>query len=70
MKNVATSSEILPETGKEEVSEIYESSFSFDEKQARYIKLTARNYGSLPEWHLGFPYQGTAWIFADEISVE
>ena len=36
-------------------------------RQARYVKMTARNYGKLPAWHLGAG--GDAWIFVDEIVV-
>ncbi|HAQ39101.1 MAG TPA: hypothetical protein DCQ58_11385, partial [Saprospirales bacterium] len=32
--------------------------------KARYIRVVAKNYGLLPEWHLG--NGGKAWIFADE----
>lgn len=60
----------LPETGKKEVSKIFEATFSFDSKKAQYIKVTARKYGLLPEWHLGYPYSGTAWIFVDEITIK
>jgi len=66
---IAQTSMNLPETGKEEVSEIYEASFSFESKKARYLKVNAKNYGLLPQWHLGYPYKGTAWIFVDEISI-
>jgi predicted alpha-1,2-mannosidase len=38
--------------------------------QTRFIKLKATNYGKLPEWHLGYEYNGYAWIFCDEITVE
>ena len=38
--------------------------------QARYIKLIAKTLGDLPEWHLGFPYQGKSWVFVDEIIVQ
>ncbi len=31
----------------------------------RYIKIKAKNYGTIPEWHLGAG--NDAWIFADEI---
>jgi hypothetical protein len=34
---------------------------------ARYVKVIARNYGALPEGHLGFG--GDAFIFLDEIEV-
>ncbi len=37
---------------------------------ARYIKVKAYNYGKLPEWHLGFPYKGDAFIFIDEITIK
>jgi hypothetical protein len=36
---------------------------------AQYIKVKAYNYGKLPEWHLGFPYNGDAFIFIDEITI-
>lgn len=34
----------------------------------RYIKVIAKNYGTIPSWHLGSG--GNAFIFADEIIVE
>lgn len=36
--------------------------------KARYIKFKAKNYGKLPEWHLG--YGGDAFIFVDELEVK
>ncbi|WP_194849936.1 GH92 family glycosyl hydrolase [Nonlabens antarcticus] len=70
-KKILIQSELeLPETGKQEISEIFESKFTFDYEQARYVKVIATNYGLLPEWHLGYPYSGTAWIFADEINIQ
>ena len=38
--------------------------------KARYVKIKAYNYGKLPEWHLGYPYNGDAFIFIDEISIK
>jgi predicted alpha-1,2-mannosidase len=35
---------------------------------ARYIKVRAINYGTLPEWHLGAG--GQAFIFIDEITID
>lgn len=35
--------------------------------RARYVKVTAVNYGVLPDWHLGAG--GKAFIFADELRV-
>lgn len=37
--------------------------------EARYVKVIARNFGKLPEWHIGHPYNGEAYIFIDEIIV-
>lgn len=39
----------------------------FPAQKARYIKMLASNKGYCPEWHPGYPYQGKAWIFMDEI---
>lgn len=36
--------------------------------RARYVRMTARNFGVCPPWHLGAG--GQAWIFADEFWVE
>lgn len=35
---------------------------------ARYIKVKARNFGTIPDWHLGAG--GDAYIFVDEIIIE
>lgn len=37
--------------------------------KGRYIKVIARNFGKLPEWHQGFPFDADAFIFIDEITV-
>ncbi len=36
--------------------------------RAKYIKITAKNYGPLPQWHESAGRQ--AWIFADEIIIK
>lgn len=36
----------------------------------RYVRVTAVPQGKLPTWHLGFPYEGTAWTFVDEITIK
>ncbi|MGX8713715.1 MAG: GH92 family glycosyl hydrolase [bacterium] len=36
--------------------------------RAKYIKITATNFGKLPDWHVSAGEQ--AWIFADEIVIE
>ncbi|HOI86312.1 MAG TPA: hypothetical protein PLV51_00475 [Lentimicrobium sp.] len=35
---------------------------------ARYIKVRAKTFGTIPPWHLGAG--GQAYIFVDEIMVE
>jgi predicted alpha-1,2-mannosidase len=37
-------------------------------KKARYVKVIAKNFGKLPEWHQGFG--GDAFIFVDEIMIK
>ena len=38
--------------------------------KARYIKVMAKNYGDVPKWHIGSPFDGKAWIFVDEIQIK
>lgn len=42
----------------------------FPKVKGRYVKVVARNFGKLPEWHQGYPFDGHAHIFIDEITVE
>lgn len=44
-----------------------EPMFIFSPVLARYVKVKAKNYGKLPDWHLGAG--GEAFIFIDEITV-
>lgn len=37
-------------------------------KKARYVKVIAKNFGKLPDWHQGFG--GDAFIFIDEIMIK
>ncbi len=39
----------------------------FDAVEARYVRITASNYGTIPSWHPGAG-EG-AWIFVDEIII-
>ncbi len=45
-----------------------EPMFIFTSVLARYVKVKAKNYGKLPDWHMGAG--GEAFIFIDEITVE
>ncbi len=51
-------------------SEIKTIKFSMNGYSSRYIKIVAKNLGDLPDWHLGAPFDGKAWIFVDEIEVQ
>jgi predicted alpha-1,2-mannosidase len=41
---------------------------SIPPRRARYVRITAHNYGLIPDWHPG--HGGQAWIFIDEIIIE
>ena len=53
-----------------EEAEIKTVRFSMQNNSTRYVKIIAKNFGALPEWHLGYPYQGKAWVFVDEIEIK
>ncbi|WP_320814297.1 GH92 family glycosyl hydrolase [Flavobacterium sp.] len=42
----------------------------FKSQKARFVKVIATNFGKLPEWHQGFPSNGDAFIFIDEVTVK
>jgi len=50
--------------------EIKTVQFNMNGYSSRYIKIVAKNLGDLPEWHLGAPLNGKAWVFVDEITIE
>jgi len=39
-------------------------------QKSRYIKVKATNFGKLPEWHQGYPFDGYAYVFVDELWVK
>jgi hypothetical protein len=39
-------------------------------QKARFIKIKAKNFGKLPPWHQGHPFNGEAFIFVDEVWVK
>ncbi len=41
---------------------------NFKNIKARYVRVLAKNFGKLPEWHQGYGNQ--AFIFVDEISID
>jgi hypothetical protein len=42
---------------------------TLDRRSANFVRVRAKNMGMCPPWHIGFEYNGKAWIFADEITV-
>ncbi len=40
----------------------------FDPTKARYVKVIAKNYGTLPDWHESAGED--SWLFVDEIIIE
>ena len=57
-------------TDASEEIKIETASFNMQNYSARYVKIVAKNIGPVPEWHLGFPYDGKAWLFIDEIEIK
>ena len=51
-------------------TEIANISFDLNGKPVQYLKIVAKNFGDLPDWHLGAPFNGKAWLFADEIVIK
>lgn len=49
--------------------EIKTTEFKIPSDNYKYVKIVAKKMGKLPEWHLGYPYDGRSWIFVDEISI-
>lgn len=61
----------VPNLMKDDNYDVKVSDFTFKlptSTQARYLKVLAKNYGNIPEWHAGFG--GRAFIFVDEVWVK
>ena len=58
-----------PPTENEKIA-VKKIKVDFPEAKVRLLRLTARNIGELPEWHIGNEYDGKPWLFIDEISIE
>jgi predicted alpha-1,2-mannosidase len=55
---------------KEYETVIEQFPIEIEKQKARYVKVIATNFGKLPEWHQGFPSNGDAFIFIDEIEIK
>lgn len=52
---------------RQETEGMHEFSVTAEPTTARYVRITASNYGKLPKWHVSAGQQ--AWLFVDEITV-
>ena len=57
----------IPVPGSQQPAATRSFSTDLDGKTARYVRVVAKNIGSLPTWHSGAG--GRAWLFADEIQI-
>jgi len=62
---VATFTIPIPDGDRPASTETYYVELS--DVSARYVRVLAKNIGTLPAWHPGAG--GLAWIFADEIQI-
>jgi len=66
--NVLTVPNTVPERDYKE--QIRDFGGTISASDAQFIRVKATNYGKLPAWHPGYPENGDAYIFVDEIMVE
>ena len=64
-KTIALINNSLAETDHPSVREFSRTGLPFS---ARYVKVSAKNIGTCPEWHKGAG--GKAWLFIDEVVME
>ncbi len=57
----------IPVPGSQQPAATRSFSTELSGKTARYVRIFAKNIGTLPSWHSGAG--GRAWLFADEIQV-
>ena len=50
-----------------DATEIKTIRMTWSNRPVKAVKVIATNLGALPEWHIGYPYDGRSWIFTDEI---
>lgn len=53
---------------EERESDIRKITVNMDGSPVRYLKITAKNQGTCPDWHQGAG--GKAWVFVDEIIIQ
>lgn len=58
---------ITPEQPGKDIESVLKAAAKVNE-EARFVRVKATNYGSLPDWHPG--HGEPAWLFCDEIVIE
>jgi hexosaminidase len=66
-RSVTAATHDIPTERDERFRHTFELALPGRGARARYVKVAARSYGTLPDWHAGAGRP--AWIFADEIVV-
>ena len=66
----ALASQKIDASKRDSELEIKTTEFNIPEGEYQYVKIIAKKMGKVPEWHLGYPYDGRSWIFVDEISIK
>lgn len=59
---------LSPVSEQDESLSIRDFVSNFPQQRARYVRMKAYTYGTIPAWHAGAG--GQAWVFVDEIIVE
>ncbi len=59
--------ETINNTSQNTTPRIKTISMSWAKQSVKAVKIIATNLGPLPEWHLGYPFDGRSWLFTDEI---
>ena len=64
-KTIATVTNTVADNDYKSTIKDYETTMNVE---TRYVRVKAKNFGTIPSWHLGAGYP--SWIFIDEITIE
>ena len=67
-KKVGTIQNTIDPKSDETIINLFQ--LKFGSQKAQYVKIVAKNFGKLPQWHQGFPSNGEAFIFIDELIID
>ncbi|MFT3920690.1 GH92 family glycosyl hydrolase [Cloacibacterium sp.] len=70
-KNFLKAGEIIPRVKPDDMNaQTFNINLSFVTQKAKFVKIIAKNFGKLPDWHQGSAYNGEAYIFISEINIQ